>query len=222
MLNLHQELLLLAIDDEGNVHSGAGTSSFEQAFCGGCLIDLANLGKIEVDLQQVTVRDATLTGNPTLDSVLGRLQENNDAHDLASKLRLLRPASKELCALTLQSLCDLNILEAREARLFWVLATRQYPIIDGRERTEAKLRIMETLLGDTIPTTEDSVLIGLAKIAGVLQNFLATREIASLEERIDTVSNLDLTAKLVEQAIYKEQEVQAMALLNIMHPTYTE
>ena len=95
---------------------------------------------------------------------------------------------------------------------------RKYPIADGKEKKEAKLRILAVLLGEDIPSAEDSVLIGLARVGGLLEAFLTTSEIASLETRIEQVSNLDLTAGLVEKAIQEEQEAIARAMLASPYP----
>ena len=95
---------------------------------------------------------------------------------------------------------------------------KKIPVVDGTEQKEAKLRIMETLLGDSIPSTEDSVLIGLARAGGLLEAFLSKKEIVRLEDRLEQVSNLELTAGLVELAIQEEQEAIARAMLVSSHP----
>jgi hypothetical protein len=98
-----------------------------------------------------------------------------------------------------------------------VLKTRRYPVIDGREQTEAKLRIVNLLLSEDLPSPHDSVLIGLAHAGGLLQGFLSSSEVARLEERLMKIGNLDLIARAVEHAIADEHERIAQALLT---PTY--
>ncbi|MEL0152790.1 MAG: hypothetical protein VW779_06165, partial [Halieaceae bacterium] len=61
-------------------------------------------------------------------------------------------------------------------------------------------------------------LIGLARVGGLLEAFLSTTEIARLEGRLEQVSNLDLTAGLVELAIQEEQEAIARAMLASPYP----
>ena len=46
MLSLHQEMLLLAVNDDGDIEFTAGTSTFRLAFVGACLIELALKDKI--------------------------------------------------------------------------------------------------------------------------------------------------------------------------------
>jgi len=218
MLPVHQELLLLAIADDGSVEFTAGTSTFQLALCGACLIDLASLGHIDVDLDEVRVRDRTPPENSTLKQVMELLTEHSTPQRLRFWLGQLREVFPDLSRSALSELCDQGILEAQESRFLWVLASRKYPVVDGREKKEAKLRIMETLLGEEIPSPEDSILIGLARSSGVLQGFLTAREIAGLEERMDKVGNLDLTAGLIEKAIQEEQEELARAMLLNPYP----
>ena len=55
MLSLHEEMLLLAINDDGDIEFTAGTSTFRLALMGACLIELALKDKIEVDEEEVRV-----------------------------------------------------------------------------------------------------------------------------------------------------------------------
>lgn len=218
MLALHQEMLLLAINDEGAIEYTAGTSTFRLALVGACLVELALKEKIDVDLDEVRLRSSEKTGDLALDLIIERLAEHSTPQRLQFWLSTLQETAQTITQLTLQSLCDRGILELRESRFLWVLSTRRYPITDGTEKKEAKLRIMEVLLGDEIPSPEDSVLIGLAHAGGLLEAFLTTREIARLEDRLTQVANLDLTAGLVGQAIQEEQEAIAQAMLTAPYP----
>ena len=87
--------------------------------------------------------------------------------------RQLFPRAGELVALALERLQGRGVIEAKEARFLWVLRSRRYPVIEGRELQEAKLRITDVLLGGAIPSPHDSVLIGLASISGLLRGFLS-------------------------------------------------
>ena len=218
MLSLHQEMLLLAVNDDGDIEFTAGTSTFRLAFVGACLIELALKDKIEVDPEEVRVISRDVGNDATLNLVMERLCEHSTPQRLGFWLSHLQADVQEITRLTLMSLCDQGILKSEESRFLWVLSSRKYPVVDGTEQKEAKLRIMETLLGDSIPSTEDSVLIGLARAGGLLEAFLSKKEIVRLEDRLEQVSNLELTAGLVELAIQEEQEAIARAMLVSSHP----
>lgn len=218
MLSLHQEMLLLAVNDNGDIEFTAGTSTFRLAFVGACLIELALKDKIEVDPEEVRVISRDTENDATLSLIMERLSAHSTPQRLRFWLSHLQEDFQEITRLTLKSLCDQGILKSEESRFLWVLSSRKYPVVDGTEKKEAKLRIMETLLGDSIPSPADSVLIGLARVGGLLEAFLSTTEIARLEGRLEQVSNLDLTAGLVELAIQEEQEAIARAMLASPYP----
>lgn len=218
MLSLHQEMLLLAVNDDGDIEFTAGTSTFRLAFVGACLIELALKDRIEVDPEEVRVISSEQDLDAALNLVMERLCEHSTPQRLRFWLSHLQEDFQEITRLALKSLCDQGILKSEESRFLWVLSSRKYPVVDGSEKKEAKLRIMETLLGDSIPSPEDSVLIGLARVGGLLEAFLSTGEIARLEGRLEQVSNLDLTAGLVELAIQEEQEAIARAMLASPYP----
>lgn len=212
MLPLHQELLLLTISDDGKVQRTAGTSTFRLAFLGACVIDLCNRERIDVDPERVVLISTEATGEPALDQVLATLSDSPEEKPLQFWLSHLYQDIPELSGKALGQLCRVGVLRNEESRFLWVLAGRKYPQVDGKEKKEAKLRIMEALFGDSLPDAEDSVLIGLANLAGTLEGFLKPQEILSLQDRLAQVGNLDLTARLVEQAIYAEQEAVATAM----------
>jgi hypothetical protein len=169
-----------------------------------------------MDLDAIHVLSSDLTGRPYLDAVLKRL-DGAEEMPVNDQLLDLSAMSGELVSLTINSLVSRGILSREERRLLWVLKTRRYPVIDGREQTEAKLRIVNLLLSEDLPSPHDSVLIGLAHAGGLLQGFLSSSEVARLEERLMKIGNLDLIARAVEHAIADEHERIAQALLT---PTY--
>jgi hypothetical protein len=128
-------------------------------------------------------------------------------------VRQLAAISGEIVRLALGSLAQRGILTQQESRFLWVLKSRRYPLIDGAEQKEAKLRILSTLLGDDLPTPHDTVLLGLARVGGVLEGFLSTAEIARLDDRIEQIGGIDLIAKGVEAALRDEQEQIARSFL---------
>ena len=211
MLNLAQELVLLAVDDDGSVSYTAGRSSFTMAVIGACFIALNQVGRIDVDLEAVRLISSEPVGDDALDSVLELIASHPENH-LKYWLDTLS-LHRDLISKIIQSLVDIGILEEREKKFMWVLKTRRYPIIDGAERKEAKVRIVGVLLGNEFPTPDDTVLIGMARVGGLLDGFLSAGQIAELHERLDEVSNLDLIGRMVEERIREEQEVMAQALM---------
>jgi len=212
MPSLVEELVLLAIEDDGGIAPAAGQPGFGMALLGACLVELGNAGRIDVDLSAVLVLDTTPTGHPALDGVLKTIARGEAAPVAQWILRLSADAAT-VVRQTLDGLISRRVLRFEEARYLWVLKERRYPLRDGREQQDAKLRIMETLLGEQLPTPHDSVLLGLARAAGLLEGFLSTAEIGRLEDRMAKVAGLDLIVRGVEAAILEDQAERARAMM---------
>jgi hypothetical protein len=71
-----------------------------------------------------------------------------------------------------------------------------YQVLDG---------FVSTLFGDQLPTPHDTVLIGLAQVGKLLQGFLATSEIARMEDRLRKVGGVDLIVQEVAAALREAQ-----------------
>ncbi len=212
MPSLVEELVLLAIEDDGAIAPAAGDLGFGMALLGACLVELGNAGRIDVDLSAVLVLDTTPTGHPALDGVLKTIA-TGDVAPVAQWILRLSADAATVVRQTLDGLISRRVLRFEEARYLWVLKERRYPLRDGREQQDAKLRIMETLLGEQLPTPHDSVLLGLARAAGLLEGFLSTAEIARLEDRMAKVAGLDLIVRGVEAAILEVQAERARAMM---------
>lgn len=216
MRSLVEELVLLAIEDDGSIAPAAGDASFGMALLGACMVELNVAGRIDADLDKIFVLDAAPTGRAALDGVLDALQTDEPA-SIEHWILRLSPTASTVVRQTLEALMARQVLRMEEARFLWVLKERRYPLLDGREQKDAKLRIVETLLGDQIPDPHDTVLLGLARAGGLLEGFLSAAEIARLEERMATVAGLDLFVRGVEAAIREDQLERARAMMMPMY-----
>ena len=73
MVGLVEELVLLAIEDDGAISHTAGQTGFGMALLGACLVELNSAGRIDADLTSVSVLSPAPTGKPMLDAVLAEL-----------------------------------------------------------------------------------------------------------------------------------------------------
>jgi golgi phosphoprotein 3 len=212
MISLVEELALLTIEDDGSLAPTADSVGFRFCMIGACLIELNQLGRIDVDLEAIHVLSREPVGHAALDLVLQQLHTESP-QPATAQIRRLSAFSDDLIDLAIGSLVQRGIIDQQEKRFLWVLKTRRYPVIDGKEQTEAKLRILSLLLSDDLPTPHDSVLIGLADAGGVLEGFLSGTEIARLQDRLQQIGSLDLIARCVEKAIQAERELMGQISL---------
>ncbi len=216
MVSLVEELVLLAVEDDGDIAHTAGQIEFSMAVLGACLVELSSAERLAVDGGELKVIDSSPLGQPMLDEVLKELA-GDESRNVAQWILHLLPIAPGVVQLALTSLVARKILAFKESRFLWVLKARRYPVLDGREQKEAKLRILATLLSNELSTPHDTVLLGLARDGGLLDGFLSTAEIARLEDRMEQVSGHNPFVRGVEAAIREDQTERARAMMMPMY-----
>ncbi len=210
MLRFPEEVLLLLLNDEGGRFLSVPNWSLDYAMAGGVLMDLALENRIDTDLEQLALVDASPVGDSLLDPTLADIaaMENHNARFWIERTAGRASAIREEA---LSRLITLGILEARDDRFLWVFRSRRYPIIDGKADREVKLRIMGALLSDEIPDPRDVVIICLADACGIFRRLLSRQEMARASARIEQIRRLDLIGQAMSQAI-RDIELSIAAL----------
>ena len=88
----------------------------------------------------------------------------------------------------------------------------RYPLVDGRAEREVKLRIMEVLFSEVIPTPRDVVIICLADACGIFTELLSKREVRHALPRIELIRKMDLIGRAVTAAIWDIEVSLAKAI----------
>ena len=214
MLTFAEEILLLLLDDESGEFIPAPAWSRQCALAGAVLMDLALHNRIDTDLRKLVVLDPTPTGDDLLDPVLAALNEENEVHDARYWVeRVAEEQSGRIEEQALTRLVNHRILESEGGRLLWVFRARRYPTIDGKAEREVKLRIMQVLFSDDIPSPRDIVIICLADACGIFDRIMSEAEVVRARERIDVVRRMDLIGQAVSKAVRDiESSIEATAL----------
>ena len=176
-------------------------------------MDLALENRIDTDLKQLMLVDPTPLGDSLLDPTLADIAAAKETHD--ARFWVERTALRSADAIreaALDRLVERGILQRQEDRFLWVFKSRRYPVIDDRLEREVKLRIMEILFSDEIPTPRDVVIIGLAHACNLFEQILSAREVEHIAPRIDEVRRLDLISQAMSQAITDIEVSLALAL----------
>ena len=213
MLRFPEELMLLILDDEDGKFARVPDRQLRYALAGGVLMDLALENRIDTDLKQLMLVDSTPLGDSLLDPTLADIAAAKETHD--ARFWVERTALRSADAIreaALDRLVERGILQRQEDRFLWVFKSRRYPVIDDRLEREVKLRIMEILFSDEIPTPRDVVIIGLAHACNLFEQILSAREVEHIAPRIDEVRRLDLISQAMSQAITDIEVSLALAL----------
>ena len=200
MLTFAEEILLLALDDEKGTLLPLPAEVLNYALAGAVLMELAFQNRVDSDPTHLIVLDTRKTGEPFLDDVLEEIA-SKESITIRDALYLVVARAKEILERTLQSLVDKGILERQEHRLFWVLKTRRYPLIDDKKETEVRTRIRSVVLDEEFPGPRDVVLINLMDACELSGTIFSFEELSKAQPRIQTVAKLDLLGQAIAATI---------------------
>lgn len=212
MLTVPEEFLLLTLKDEGGDFVDIPIECLRAGFVGAALMELALLDRLDCDTNEVWIVDETPTGNGSLDPVLARLSTpgfKNQSDGIIEQLVDLGDASREA---SLTRLCDKGILVETEGRLLWLLRTRRYPMFDGKEIREVKLRLLDVLLRDGLPDPRDVCLMSLAETCGITSQIVPVSKMELARERMTKFSKMELIGQNVRQHLEIFRRAMVLAI----------
>ena len=200
MLRFAEEIILILLDDEDGKFVRVPRWSLNYALAGGVLMDLAMENRIDTDIENLMLIDATPVGDSLLDPVLAEIAAEGQK-DIRSWLELIAEKASDIREEALTRLVAEGILERQDDRFMWMFKSRRYPMIDGEAEREVKLRIMEVLFSDVIPDPRDIMIICLVDACGIFKELLSRRELGQVAPRVEMVRKLDLIGQAMSQAI---------------------
>jgi len=202
MLRIAEETLLLILDDDaGDVASYLTPRSLDSVLADAMMMDLALEDRIDTDLERLMLVDSTPFDDDFLDPVLAEIATETGSHSIDYWVERTAKQGDGIRRRALARLVERGILEQHDERFLWVFRSRRYPVVDGTEEREVKLRILGVLLSDEIPDPRDIVIICLADACGILHLLLPKRELAGVRDRIEQVRKLDLIGQAMAEAI---------------------
>ncbi len=196
MLTFAEETLVLLLDDKSGDILPIGRYALELALVGAVLLDLAFADRIDTDPEKLILIDPTPTGNPLLDGVLKRIDDDKETRPTGEWLELLSAEQGEsVQEQALHSLVECGVLERREDKFLWVFRARRYPMIDGQLQREARQRVMGVLFAGDIPDPRDIALICIADACGVLRTVFGENELDEVSARLEQLRKMDLIGR---------------------------
>jgi len=214
-LTLADEIVVLMLDDtSGQIDPGcmavAGT-----AIAGGILMELALQGRIDTDLTTAYIVNDAPLGDALLDSTLAEIAAEPAKQSSAWWIEQLATRHGDYVEQVLARLVTAGILKEEERKFLWVFSRRAYPQVSGKEEREAKARLMSVLFNDEVPDPRDTLLLGLAKTAGILSTILSAEELERSTDRINEVVALEEIGRSV--ALVSAQVRDAVATIMMAH-----
>ena len=216
MLTIPEEFLLLTVKDEDGGFVTLAPEALSAGFVGAAVMELALGDRIDSDLQRIWVVDKTPTGEAAVDLILERIAASDFDPQADKLMDQLVAYGDQVRELALQRLVERKILTKEEGRVLWFLKARRYPVIDGKEIREAKLRLLEVLVRDEIPGPRDVCLMSLAESCDLIRQIVPPYARKHANERLTALVKMDLIGQSVSRYITIVQD--SLAFTAFMGP----
>ena len=202
MLSFAEEIYLLALDETTGIPMISPRDiEMQSALVGAILAELTFLHRIDTDIENVYLLDATPIGNPAMDHALSLISGSTQPRLISFWMNTLRADCQLIEKHVLRELVDKKILKQVEKKILWVFPTRQYPVIDGVELQNIENRLRLLILSDEIPDPRETVLVSLVDACGFFQDILSPREYQRSQERIAQLARMDAIGRSVANLI---------------------
>jgi golgi phosphoprotein 3 len=190
-LTLADEIVVLMLHDDTGAIRPACAGYANIAIAGGILMELALLGRIDTDLTSLFIVDPNPVGDELLDHALKEIAAEPQKRPSAWWIERFGIHDGELSGGILERLVRAGILRAEDRQFLWMFSRRAYPQNTGLEEREAKQRLLSVLFDDALPDPRDTLLLGLADSAGVLNVILSPEQRRKASSRIAQVVALE-------------------------------
>jgi golgi phosphoprotein 3 len=201
MLTVLEEIVLLTVDEKTGKLRSPRNYATAHALAGALFFDLALAKKIDTDTECIELIDETPAGNAVTDHFLGEMAQRKDLTTVRDWIEEAFQYREYLEEETLKSLVERGILRHEVSRKLWVIDVDRLRVVDNKQSQEVKLRLAQTILSGTIPSTRDIMLVSLANACGLLPYILGQDELDARAERIRTISGLETISRQVAEAI---------------------
>jgi golgi phosphoprotein 3 len=216
MLALSDEFVLLTLRDEGGDFVPMPWYVSDSCFAGTALMELALRDRIDTDLEKLILLDRAPIGQDAADTILERIFQPGFDVLMATVIDQLAPLGPVIRNYALEHLCKAGVLARHDKKVLWLFNSRRYPIAEGKEIREAKLRLLGILLADDLPDARDACLLSLLSVSGILEQLVPPSEFNKANERMEQLASLDLIARSVRDYIATQRMNVEMAILSNM------
>ena len=208
-MRVTEEFALLLIDDEKGAMRPIPGNALKWAVAGATLIDLELAARIDSDLESIELLDSNPLGDNLLDPVLREIIEDCDNRDIGYWVEKIGLRADDILETAISNLVRYKILENPSDTGFLSLArgvkrSKRYMTADLSKRELIDLRIQRVLFDGDVPDPADIPIICLADACNLFSTLLLADELASVRERLDTISRLSLIGQVVSRHIERD------------------
>ncbi|MEW5868346.1 MAG: GPP34 family phosphoprotein [Chloroflexota bacterium] len=213
MLNLVEELFLLAIDDDrGVVHPSASTG-LPYGMAGAILSELTFSGKLGLEGNKVVILENLVCNDEILDESLAKIVQAEKPRKATYWINVLSQHNKQLRSRVAASLVAMGALRKEGKRFLWVIPYEAYPQQDASAKYWVKQRLREAVLTQFQPEARTLGLLSLLHACGMLGLVFTKDERRRARKRIEELVQGEIIGEAVAQTLEEISAAAAAAAL---------
>jgi hypothetical protein len=189
MLNLMEELLLLALREKGE----KGRVKFagidlRYGLAGAALAELSLQGKIEWNKHsEVQIVDKTAGPDPLLNDILVELGQARKPKNLSHWITALGENGQHYQKEIIANLATKGFLQVKAGRYLWVIPYQVYTQSNASAKYQVKQRLRAIVLAGEKHDEYALTLLSLVQASGLLDHVFTVDEIKSVRKRVQTL-----------------------------------
>ena len=201
MLNLLEELLLLAMDDEKGKIISSSSTALPYGLTGAILLEFSLAEKILVENKKLIVTDNSSTGNVILDKALNILENAPKQKSVKYWVSKLNSKMKSLKKDILSQLIEKGILTETENKILWVIPTKRYPTNNPEPENQVRKRVKAIVLDSQLGDKRSNLLISLIHSCNLIREIFLKDERKVAKKRIKEMVKSEKVGKAVSDTV---------------------
>ena len=204
MLNLMEELLLLALDDKKGKIIFSSSSALPYGLRGALLLELALVKKIDVVNKKLIVIDNSPTEDPLLNNALDIIANHHKQKKVKYWVSKLKSKMKQVRQDLLSGLMDKGIIEKRDEKILWLIPTKRYPTKNPIPENKVRSRIIDIVLHNKQADERSLMLISLINSCSLIKEVFAKEDRKEAKKKIKQIVEDESIGKAIISQVNDE------------------
>jgi hypothetical protein len=200
-LNLAEELLLLALNDEKGTVLMSGSMGLPYGLAGALLVELIEAGLVRIEGRELIATARGSAPDGLLDEVLGTIRFSKRTRSLNHWVGKIGRSGAKIKGKLLARLVEKSILQREEHRWLWVFPTNRYPQIDPGPEYRIRERVRSAIRGMIPPDERTAALISLVHACDLTGTIFEKGERREARKRAKEITKSQPIGSAVARAV---------------------